>query len=183
MTMAHRLSQLAPLAAIVAIFVGLTVAFAASSDASTAIGPEPAQAKDGAGDIAGACIVGTEDCVDTVGVGGPDIAPICAEGPVVDCVDTVDPGEPIADCQYDPCYDTPGIAPDPLGDDRCKQLADDLIACIADPDAPVSNEPSVKPAEPPDAGPVIEPYPGVPPEQQLAEDIAAREECEAAGAC
>ena len=68
---------------------------------------------------------------------------MCVEGPAADCVDTVEPGDAIADCQYDPCYDTPALLPDPLGSD-CKQIADDMVACIADPDTPVSSDdPSV----------------------------------------
>jgi hypothetical protein len=180
--MTNRLSHLIPPALAAGLLAAIAIAFAAASGSAAGIKSGSQAESDGGGDIAAACLVGSEDCADTVDVGGPDIAPVCAEGPAVDCIDTVDPGEPIADCQYDPCYDTPALLPDPLGSD-CKQIADDMVACVSDPEMPVSSEPSVKPAEPPDAGQVSEPDPGVPPEEQLAEDIAERERCEAAGAC
>jgi hypothetical protein len=179
--MTNRLGHLIPGALAAGLLAAVAVAFAATSGSAAGDESTSQAENDGAGDIAAACLEGSEDCVDTVG--GPDIAPICVDGPGAGCVDTIEPGDAIADCQHDPCFDTPLAAPaGPLGDD-CKRIAGDLVACIADPDAPLSNEPSVKPAEPPDAGPISEPYPGNAPEDQLQRDIAAREDCRASGAC
>ena len=111
---------------------------------------------------------------------------MCIEGPAAGCIDTIEPGDAIADCETgtDPCYDT-GIAPgEPYPDDRCKVLADDMVACIAGPDAPVSNTGVDFPVAAPPDGAVSEPDPGDgAPQSELESDIAAREECKLTGAC
>jgi hypothetical protein len=201
--MTIRLFRLLPLLAVVAALVaGSAIALAIGDSGDAPAAPSAAEDEATDGDIAAICIESTDDCQDTVDIArclepgcvdmlGPvdtGIAPMCIEGPAADCVDTVEPGMPIADCAADiyPCYDTGISPPGDSIDDRCKQLADDVVACIADPDSPVSSDPFPQdvPAEPPDAG--VEPSNGSgvqPDDIQIAEDIAAREECIESGAC
>jgi hypothetical protein len=67
---------------------GILIATVGASDPPARLAADEA----GGGGVAAACIEGTVDCNDTVGLGDGDIAPLCVEG-TVDCDDMIEPGD------------------------------------------------------------------------------------------